>query len=220
MRLAELMSAEEETLEALSARYAACQNNSADFYDKVLDRMRPEEDGEGLSPELALAVMEGATLAKLIEAGWDRVWSKLCVWLPADPRPGGSWRLRAARAAAARRGEPDFGDEFGAHARHEDEMLDRDPPRPLDRTPTWTGFFLSPWAPEGEPHLDEFDPREQRAFLALAPKERLAYSLEAWIEETRLDDEVSEWLGLDHEKVSRRRLCLLDAAWDALAQGG
>lgn len=200
---------EEASLADLSAEHAAQPIQPESFYDRAAMAVFMSQGETGLSPELAVALLEGTSLRVLTREGWGCFWMELCAWLPATPGPGGSWRLRAAKAAAAR--GPDFG--LSQCARVRASVLGASA---MDRGETWSGNFVSPWAPEGLPHLEEFSREERAEFLALAPGARLRRSLRAWCQEGSLDDEVAGEFALGRERIAERRALLLAAAEGAL----
>jgi hypothetical protein len=151
-----------------SEEYEVSPGRDTNFFNEALNAaMKTGSGREYLSPKLALKVIEEASLPALKEEGWGCTWMVLSALLPPEPQPGGSWRLRGARAAAAR--DPSFGSEFGLQTRR-------------DGT-SWTGNFIKPWAVAGLPHLAEFEAGERVEFLRLIPEELRARSEGAWREE-------------------------------------
>lgn len=197
----------------LCARHAADPDQPGAFYTEALEALLCRRETADLRPELLLAAIGEAPLEALTMDGWVSIWKDLCAWLSAAPRPGGSWRIRAARAAAAR----DAGDAFGAAFCARRRGAEAYGGRVADTTPVWTGSFLSPWAPPGQPHLEDFAPEERAEFLALASPRRLAASLAAWEAQLPQDAIVARELGLCPAEVARRRRALLAAARTALA---
>ena len=149
-----------------SEEYAVSPERAARFFDEALEAaLRPGAGRELLSPPLALAVLEKASLSLLKADGWGCAWMALSAGLPPEPLPGGSWRLRGARAAAAR--DPGFGAEI-----------------PFQRRAgkLSTGPFMKPWA-ASLPHLADFAAGERVEFLRLMPDEARAAAERAWREE-------------------------------------